>query len=164
MVLIILSLAVLVNSLANIPYTLIQAFADRISPRNSTWPVDSHILLLWLLSFPNLGLPVAVAWLARVSADALLLFWYADRLLTLKAAGQRSMVLFVIMSVVPVAIYLLIMALNLAVPGLISRCVLTLITLILLALGVWQYLLDDGEKSVLKRLKNFRSQDTQSLN
>jgi O-antigen/teichoic acid export membrane protein len=165
MVLIILSLAVLVNSLANIPYTLIQAFGrPDITAKFHLAELIPYILLLWLLSAKFGITGVAVAWLVRVSADALLLFWYADRLLTLKAAGQRSMVLFVIMSVVPVAIYLLIMALNLAVPGLISRCVLTLITLILLALGVWQYLLDDGEKSVLKRLKNFRSQDTQSLN
>jgi len=165
MVLVILSLAVLVNSLANIPYTLIQAFGrPDMTAKFHLAELIPYILLLWLLS-AKLGITgVALAWLARVSADALLLFWYADRLLKLTAARERSLILFAGMSLLPAGIYLLILALNLAVPGLIGRCVLALLALILLALGAWKYWLDDGEKRALKGLKNFKLPGTQPPN
>lgn len=148
LVLIILSLAVLVNSLANIPYTLIQAFGrPDITAKFHIIEVIPYILLLWILAAKFGIVGVAAAWLARVSADAILLFWYADKLLIYGTKKQRSIVLFLLMTLIPIIAYLLIMALNTVIAGLIARGVITIFAFIILGVAVWKFLLEPDEKS-----------------
>lgn len=148
LVLIILSLAVLVNSLANIPYTLIQAFGrPDITAKFHLAEFVPYIFLLWVFA-ARFGIAgVAAAWLARVSADAILLFWFADKLLVWETKKQRSMLLFMTMTLIPVMAYLVILALNMAVTGLLARILITLGLFVLLGIGVWKLLLDPDEKS-----------------
>ncbi len=147
-VLTIFSLAVLVNSLANIPYTLIQAFGrPDITAKFHMIEMAPYIFLLWLLA-SNFGIVgVAAAWLARVSADAILLFWYADKLLTFETKKQRSMILFIMLTLIPIIAYLLIMSLSTVFAGLIARGLITIFVLTLLGFGIWKFLLEPDEKS-----------------
>ncbi|MEW5784037.1 MAG: flippase [Bacillota bacterium] len=148
LVLIILSLAVLVNSLANIPYTLIQAFGrPDMTAKFHIIEVIPYFLLLWILASKFGIVGVAAAWLARVSFDAILLFWYADKLLTIETKKQRSIFLFIFMTLMPIGAYLLIMALSTVVAGLMARGLITIIILSILGVGIWRFLLDPDEKS-----------------
>lgn len=163
LVLIILSLAVLINSLANIPYTLIQAFGrPDITAKFHIIEIIPYLLLLWILALKFGIVGVAAAWLARVSADAILLFWYADKLLIFETKKQRSIIVFILMTLIPIMAYLLIMALSIVVPGLIARGSITMCIFIILGIGIWKFLLEPGEKSfviqgygsIIKRLSS----------
>ena len=63
------------------------------------------MVLLWFFA-ARFGIAgVAAAWLARVSLDAVLLFWFADRLLAIETGKQRSVYLLFILSLIPAAAY-----------------------------------------------------------
>ncbi len=149
-VLVILSLAVMVNSLANIPYTLIQAFGrPDITAKFHLVELLPYLALLWFFA-SRFGIAgVAAAWLARVSLDAVLLFWFADRLLAIETRKQRSIYLLFILSLIPVAAYLLILGLSTLAPGLAARAVMTAAIFMALGLAAWKFLLEPDEKSFL---------------
>ena len=150
LVLTIFSLAVLVNSLANIPYTLIQAFGrPDITAKFHLIEIIPYILLLWIFASKFGIVGVAAAWLVRVSADAILLFWYADKLFTFQSNKQRSIILFILLTLIPIIAYLLVVALNAVATGLIARGLITMFIFILLGIGVWKYLLESDEKSFI---------------
>ena len=80
----ILALGVLANSLANIPYSLLQALGrPDVSAKFHLIELPLHCLLAWLLinSWGVTG--AAVAWLMRASLDAVLLFIAVFRLFPL---------------------------------------------------------------------------------
>lgn len=146
-VLTIFCLAVLVNSLANIPYTLIQAFGrPDITAKFHIIELIPYIFLLWLFALKFGIVGVAAAWLARVTADAILLFWYADKLLAFEIKKQRSIILFILLTIIPTVAFLLVMALNTVAGGLIIRVLATLSVFTILGFGVWRILLESDEK------------------
>jgi O-antigen/teichoic acid export membrane protein len=77
-----LAVGVFINSLAQLPYALVQAL-DRpdLTAKFHLAEVPIYLLMLWLM-LPRLGIAgVAIAWTARVAIDTVALFTSAGRLL-----------------------------------------------------------------------------------
>jgi O-antigen/teichoic acid export membrane protein len=72
---------VLINALAYVPFTLIQAIGrPDVTAKLHLVELPVHLLLTWLF-ISRWGVPgAALAWTARVSIDTVLLFWAAARL------------------------------------------------------------------------------------
>lgn len=142
----ILSLGVLVNSLAQIAYTLIQAHGrPDLTAKLHLLELPLYLLLAWeLVRFWGVA-GAALAWVLRVAADALMLFVIAHRLSLISSLGLWR-------EKVPQGVGGLIvfatMASLLATRGDTQwERGAVLITLLLMALGlVWRGFLSDGER------------------
>jgi O-antigen/teichoic acid export membrane protein len=77
----ILVVGIVINGLAYVPFTLIQAVGrPDVAARLHLLELPLHALLTWVL-VSRWGIPgAALAWTARVTLDAALLFWAAARL------------------------------------------------------------------------------------
>ncbi len=90
-VLSLLALGVLVNSLAQVPYAVIQASGrPDVTARFHLLEVLPYFALLWWCTGAYGIVGTAVAWVARVSIDAVLLFAFAGRLLPGRGRARRA--------------------------------------------------------------------------
>lgn len=87
----ILAVGIFVNSLAYVPYALLQAFGrPEVSAKLHLMELPLHFALVWIL-VSSLGLAgAALAWTLRVTIDAVLLFLAAARLGHLSYRSLRS--------------------------------------------------------------------------
>lgn len=136
-----LSLGVFLNSLAQIPFTLIQAVGrPDITAKFHLVEVIPYVIILVLLtrSFGVTG--VAMAWFVRVLLDTILLFWYASKIL--KEAKHKANSLFITIGI----IVLCIMAFCLSQLNTSTKMGLALIILVGSMIIIWRYWLDIRER------------------
>jgi O-antigen/teichoic acid export membrane protein len=148
----ILCVGVLVNSLAQIPYALIQAF-DRpdVTAKFHLIELPLHVVLVWVL-VRTIGIGgAALAWTLRVTLDAGLLFGAAGRF---GAVSRRSLVAYRIPQTLAVLGLLTWTTLALAAFVTVKSLRMGMLALVLGALGglVWRYLLDDEDRARIKSL------------
>jgi len=146
------SFAVLVNSLAFVPFTLLQA-QGRPDLTAKFHLVELPIQILLVLVCVRLGgiTGAAVAWSARVTLDGLLLFWSAFRLRAMSFSlmltcrvPQTAAVLAGAACIVAIGAW--------AVTAPLVRVVFTA-TVFAVFVGVaWRYLLDEAERAQIHRL------------
>ncbi len=150
----ILALGVLFNSLAFVPYTLLQGIErPDLTAKFHLLEIPLEIGLLWFL-VTRFGITGAAwAWALRVVVDALLLFgacfWL--RLISLHALRESGF----IRSIVAVLVLALPLSLTmLANVTLLTQVVVAALTLSLFALGTWNMALDSGDRSFLSSAAN----------
>lgn len=144
------SIGLLVSSLAQVPYSVIQA-AGRpdLTAKLHGGEVIPYLILVYLLLIHYGIVGVALAWTVRVTVDALLLFWCSDGVLAL---GKQSLRLVTIG--VP-SVVLLNIALVLGTNWLVGfnqRVMVVGVVLMISGMLVWKFWLDSGEKGFLKCL------------
>jgi O-antigen/teichoic acid export membrane protein len=145
----ILAAGVLLNSLALVPYTLIQGLGrPDVTAKFHLLELPLYGGLVWLL-VGQWGISgAALAWTLRVGFDALLLFGAAWRLrlASLRVLAENGLV----KSLLAVLGFGAVLPLTLwATPALVTQVALTALWLSLFAVGIWKFVLDAGEKGIL---------------
>lgn len=140
-----LALGVLVNSLAFVPYSALQAIGrPDLTAKLHFLELPVYLASIWFF-IKTLGLVgVALAWVLRVAIDAGLLFWCAYRFFPLKIHNFHNLKPGLIICTVVVCAGL---CGSLAASNLIQRIILLSAILISFAVMAWRYLLDDKEKA-----------------
>jgi O-antigen/teichoic acid export membrane protein len=140
-----LALGVLVNSLAFVPYSALQAIGrPDLTAKLHFLELPFYLASIWLL-IKTLGLVgVALAWVLRVVIDAGLLFWLAHRILPLKRLEFHNLKPGLIICAVVACAGL---CGALAASNLIQRIILLSAILASFAIMAWGYILDDKEKA-----------------
>jgi len=145
----ILALGVLLNSLALVPYTLIQGLGrPDVTAKFHLLELPLYAGVLWLL-VRHMGISgAAVAWTTRVGFDALLLFGAAWRLklASLRVLAENGLVksLLAVLGfggVLPLTLW--------ATPALLTKVVLTALWLSLFAIATWSFVLDRRDRTFL---------------
>ncbi len=96
----ILALGVLVNSLAHVPFSLIQASGrPDITAKFHLLEIVPYVASVWWATVNYGILGTAVAWLLRVSVDAALLFWFANLTFPKEQQGLGFVLVMVLMIV-----------------------------------------------------------------
>ncbi len=154
--LLILSIGVLLNSIAQIPYALIQAL-DRpdLTAKLHVAETPVHILLVWTL-VSHLGIAgAALAWTARVGLDTVLLLWIASRVAQfpvnsfLAARIPRTVAVLGLLGLTAaIAARLLV--------GTWMRVSVVASFVLLAGIAFWRYALDDGDRSIMRSLLGSR--------
>jgi O-antigen/teichoic acid export membrane protein len=145
----ILALGVLINSMAYVPFSLLQATGrPDLTAKFHLLELPLYAGLAWIL-IGHMGIVgAALAWTARVSVDAALLFGAAWRLrlVSLQALVANGLVRSVLGVVGLATVLSLTSMTGIAVLG---RAVLAALLLTLFALTAWIFLLDISERRVL---------------
>jgi O-antigen/teichoic acid export membrane protein len=145
----ILALGVLINSMAFVPFSLLQATGrPDLTAKLHLLELPLYAGLAWILIGQMGIVGAALAWTARVSVDAVLLFGAAWRLrlVSLQALINNGLV----KSIFGVAGLATLLGLSyMAGVSVVVRAVLTAILFPLFALGTWRFLLDHRDKSLL---------------
>jgi O-antigen/teichoic acid export membrane protein len=143
----ILTVGILMNSLAQIPYALIQGFGHPdITAKFHLFELLLYIPLAWFLVLKWGIVGGALAWTIRVTVDSLLLFAASTKFISLNIIHDNSFkrCISVISITVCVLLGLYLLGGTVLFKIIISGCVL-----ILFAIAVWYYALDVGEKRLL---------------
>lgn len=152
LVLRILALGVLVNSAAHIPYALIQA-ADRpdLAAKFHAAEFPLHVVVVWVLVARFGVAGAAVAWLLRVSVDAVLMFAGAARLCALspRSLGREGTVQLAVALLLGAALALV--AAGAPIPGW-ARFVLAALLVLSIPLAGWRHLLRDADRQRVRAL------------
>lgn len=138
-----LAVGVFINSLAHVPFALIQA-AGRPDLTAKLHLLELPFYLLCVLvMIQHFGIKgAAVAWTIRVAVDAAVLFFMAWRLFFRNQGINRAMIITVIAA-------LLIIPLSSFMDNIIARIVLCLFTIPMLTLGSYRYVLSSNERGYL---------------
>lgn len=150
----ILSVGVLINSLAVIPYGALQATGHPdLTAKLHLLELPLYLGSIWLF-MRTFGLAgVAWAWTLRVSLDAALLFWWARRLIITPDKILMNIPLGLVCSGIGVAVLLLA---SCSAQNFMIRALLLVIILTILSFMSWRYLLDENEKGqFLSRASDF---------
>ena len=144
LVLQILAVGVLVNCIAHVPSGLIQsAGRPDLTAKLHLAELPFYLLILWwLLSYYGI-VGVAIAWVARVVIDALLLFVIANRLLP---SGPNVMSRAVLMT----AMSLSMLALGMFIPGLALKGGVLFVMLLAFITFAWFIVLATDEKDMIR--------------
>jgi O-antigen/teichoic acid export membrane protein len=148
----ILALGVLINSMAYVPFSLLQATGrPDLTAKFHLLELPLYAGLAWILIGQMGIVGAALAWTARVSVDAALLFGAAWRLrlVSFQALINNGLV----KSIFGVAGLATLLGLScVAGASVLTRAVLTAILVSLFALGTWRFLLDQADKRILSSL------------
>jgi len=148
----ILALGVLINSMAFVPFSLLQATGrPDLTAKFHLLELPLYAGLAWILIGQMGIVGAALAWTARVSVDAVLLFGAAWRLrlVSLQALINNGLV----KSIFGVAGLATLLGLScMAGVSVVARVVLASLLLPLFALGAWSFLLDNGDRRILRSL------------
>jgi len=144
-----LTVGVLVNSLAQFPSSLVQS-ADRpdLTAKLHLVELPLYLVAVWWAtrSFGIVG--TAAVWSARVMVDAAVLFTMARGVLPQGSLGYRHAEL-------PAGLSLVVLALGMVPNRLITSAVFLALTMLMFSFATWYLILDDAERatvqSVLKR-------------
>lgn len=144
-----LAVGVLVNSLAQIPFALVQgAGRPDLTAKFHLAELPFYLLALWWL-LGTFGIEgVAVAWLMRVAVDALLLFAVAQRFLLISTPD-------VVRAASVMGVALLILALGSIPESLAEKGLFLSLTLLIFVLVAWFLILTPTERVLLQ--KRFRT-------
>ncbi|MES9902899.1 MAG: flippase, partial [Sedimenticola sp.] len=143
-----LAVGTLINSLAQVPFGLVQGGGrPDLTAKLHLLEMPFYLLLLWWLLGAYGIVGAAIAWVIRVSVDALLLFIMARRFLVVTHSFERRTVF-----VVSLALFVLVG--GAVVPGLVMKVLFLLLVLPLFAVTTWFKILADDEKNMIRsRLK-----------
>lgn len=149
-----LAIGTLINVLSFVPYALVQsAGRPDLTGKVHLAELPAFVLLAWWL-IGSYGLMGAVAaWVIRVAADALIMFYMVRWFLPIPASSVRraATVLGTALSVMLLAMFL---------DGIMIKAVFLVLSASVFALAVWFYLLSKDEKSLvtdsLELVKNIR--------
>lgn len=143
-----LAVGVFINSLAYVPLALLQGVGrPDLSAKLHIAELPFYLIAVWwmIMSYGIEG--AAVAWVARMTVDALILFTMTKRLLTNAAVSMWRMV-FVIGAVISIFITAVLLT------GTAMKVLFTLLILLVFILATWFFILAPEEKSLLQnRLK-----------
>jgi O-antigen/teichoic acid export membrane protein len=143
----ILSLGVLVNSLAHVPFSLVQASGrPDVTAKFHLLEIVPYLALVWWAT-SNYGiLGTAVVWLLRVGVDACLLFWFANRLLPKDQQGFG----FVLVLLPMIALlYSVVMVAISGIQSIAAHFVIVLVILVLALAAAWRLWLNQRERSMI---------------
>jgi len=140
-----LSVGVLVNSLAHIPFALVQgAGRPDLTAKLHVAELVFYVGILWwlLIRFGING--VAMAWLLRVLVDTVILFWMAHSLVPCGKFLSRMFAL--------VGVALIVLALGATLHGAILKGAYLLGVLAIFAASAWFFILNSEERTLLVRV------------
>jgi O-antigen/teichoic acid export membrane protein len=144
LVLQLLAVGIFINSLAQVPFGLVQGGGrPDLTAKLHLFELPFYLLILWWLLGAYGIVGVAVAWVIRVTVDALLLFIMARRLLAVTHSFEQR-------TVFVVGLVLFVLAGGAVVPGLAMKVLFLLLVLPLFAVSVWFKLLADDEKNMIR--------------
>jgi O-antigen/teichoic acid export membrane protein len=155
----ILALGMLINSLINIPFSLIQGLGrPDLTAKFHLLELPIYVGLAWLL-VDKFGIQgAALAWCLRVTLDAALIFWASQKLIPsslsafIKYGFVRAFIVFLGLVTASVSVVL-------SIQEVIVQIALTFGLLAFFSLVVWKWLLSSNEKGALlstMRLRGFR--------
>ena len=145
----VLALGVLINSMAHVPFSLVQATGrPDLTAKFHLLELPLYAGLAWILVGQMGIIGAALAWTARVSVDAVLLFGAAWRLrlVSLQTLVANGLVRSVLGVVGLATVFSLMSMAGITLPG---RVVLAALLLMLFALTAWIFLLDISERRAL---------------
>lgn len=150
-VLSLLALGVLVNSLAQVPYSVIQASGrPDVTAKFHLLEVMPYFVLLWWCTKEYGIVGTAAAWVVRVSIDAVLLFGFAETLMP--DQGRRPTFLFGFFVATGV-FYAAAQAAAGVMPGWVSRMAAVAVVSFLAAIVAWKYWLTGEERAMFCRMR-----------
>jgi O-antigen/teichoic acid export membrane protein len=154
LVLQILAAGFLLNALAYVSYTAIQAFRkpDVVGKFHLLiLPVYAGVSVLLILRWGIAGAAVAAA--LRFAVDAVFLFWVAQKYCecSLRSAWNRSMFLILFIGLLLTMVFL---GVRTAVPGSLARLVIGALAAVAYFFAVWQYALNARERPAIVRALN----------
>jgi len=145
-----LAVGVFVNSMAMVPFALVQA-AGRpdITAKLHLLELPLYLLGVWWLTI-NYGIyGTAIAWVGRVALDTIALFFVVQRFLPATVSAIRRMTLFF-------AGALLSLVLGASIEGLVGKGLFLGTVMLIFVLSTWFFLLIPEERIVLKRFWEIR--------
>jgi O-antigen/teichoic acid export membrane protein len=148
-----LAIGVFINSIATIPFALIQsAGRPNITAKLHLFELPFYLMTVWTLT-RRLGIEgAAIAWTARGVLDALLLFFFAERMLK-----HRPMFIVKLSGTMVAALLTLVLV---AFPqGLLIRTSVCAIALFAFAFAAFRWMEQD-ERALLQRLCNRKNPQT----
>ena len=145
LVLQVLILGVLINSLANVPFGMVQA-AGRpdLTGKLHFIELPFYILLLWILldSYGIIG--VAIAWTVRITMDAFILFAISKKILKVEyIIPLRSLV------VICITLFLLIVGYIISDP--LMKVIFIIISVPLQLIFSWFFIMSTNERNIVSR-------------
>ena len=141
----VLALGVLLNSLAYVPYALVQASGrPDVTAKFHLLEIVPYLALVWWAT-SNYGiLGTAVVWLLRVGVDACLLFWFANYLLPKDQQGFGFVLVLVPMIVL---LYSIVMAALSGTQSIAAHFAIALVILGLALAAAWRLWLNQMERA-----------------
>ena len=140
LVLQLLAIGVFLNSLANVPFGLVQsAGRPDLTAKLHVIELPFYLLVLWSLLNTYGIAGVALAWLLRVSVDTAVLFVMANRMVSI-GSGQTVRMFYV------AGIALIALALGAVIPGLTTKWIFLLLIITLFTVLAWFYILSSDER------------------
>jgi len=148
LVLQLLAVGVFVNSLAQVPFGMVQsAGRPDLTAKLHLIELPFYLLILWWLLSTYGIIGAAIAWVLRASVDTLFLFTMAHRLLPVASP-------FTLRSMLMACIVLFVLALAVVIPGLAMKGLFLLLVLFLFAVAAWFVILVRDERDLIRsRLK-----------
>ena len=148
MVLQLLAVGVFINSHAQVPFGMVQsAGRPDLTAKLHLIELPFYLLILWWLLDAYGIVGAAIAWVARVAIDTIILFVMAHRLLSAEA-------LFTLRPVLMAGMALFVLALGTVIPGLAMKGLFLLLVLFLFAAVAWFFILATDERNMIRgRLK-----------
>jgi len=146
----VLAVGLLMNSLAQIPYSLIQGFGHPdITARLHLLELLIYVPMVWLL-VKTMGIfGGAVGWTIRVTADALLLFLASARFMSPRSILDRELIR-------PLGLVILLgcalFGFSLLVENLVLKIVAAIILLIPFVVVSWRYFIVPRERELIQKL------------
>jgi O-antigen/teichoic acid export membrane protein len=148
----ILAIGVLVNCIAWVPYSLIQALnRPDVTAKIHLAELPVHLVLAWILVGALGVFGAALAWSLRVSLDAVLLFWTAQRMfpVSMRSVISRKLIVAVLLLAAGTLSMVAIRAVTTAPWG---QLLATAAVLIGVAAAEWQFALDVEERERVGRI------------
>lgn len=144
LVLQLLAVGVFINSLAQVPFGLVQsAGRPDLTAKLHLIELPFYLLLLWWM-LDTYGIAgAAIAWVLRMAADAVLLFVLANRLLSTQSP-------FTLRPMLMAGVALLTIGLSGVIPGLAMKGSFLLLVLILLVPSAWFVVLSADDKNRIR--------------
>jgi len=144
----ILCLGVLINSVAFVPFGLLQGLGrPDLTAKFHLLELPFYLVTLWLLLL-HLGLPgAALAWTLRVAVDTLLLSLAVFKLkfISGRAFAEKALQRAVFALALPAAL----LALSWTRPPMFLQVTASALVLLVFVTAVWSYVLDSNEKNLL---------------
>jgi O-antigen/teichoic acid export membrane protein len=149
-----LAAGVFVNSLALLPFSLVQGVGrPDVTAKLHLLELPVYALALWWL-VARWGIEgAAIAWTARAIVDALALFLLAGRFSAIPTLQPRR-------TLVPIMVALVIFAISGVLPGIVSRAIFLLVVCVIYGVTAWFQILSLEERTlVLSYLKQVQVSD-----
>ena len=149
LVLQLLSVGILLNSLAYFPFTFLQSIGKPdITAKIHFFELPLYLTLIIYL-IPKYGIiGVALAWLLRIGLDTILLYYFAQRIFPRKYIGENKILLIFIFSSIIITLS------SVFISSLTAKLILSSSVLLIFALVVWKKILTQEELSlVFSKLK-----------